>query len=75
MLKVLYTLLVVFRRARRAPATRAEPQRVAVDPRTVQVQVVGRAPRSALVMEKLGTIPQEREVLLPRLSGEDPARP
>jgi MoaA/NifB/PqqE/SkfB family radical SAM enzyme len=61
MLKVLYTLLVRFRGA---PSGAGRPARV-VRPEEVTVDIRGTTPRKALVMDKLGTIPEEREVELP----------
>ena len=71
MLKVLYTSLFVFARAPKAPQPQ-HPVKV-VDPRSVKVNIVGTGPRKALVLQKLGTIPEEREVLLPLFSRDDSA--
>jgi MoaA/NifB/PqqE/SkfB family radical SAM enzyme len=71
MLRVLWTLLWRFSRAPRADAR--EPVRE-VRPEDVRVRVQGERPRRALVMKKLGTIPdEEEEVLLPDLEGESNA--
>jgi len=71
MLKVIKTLLLVFPRAPK-PAPADERPLNPVDPSRIQVRIVGRQPRKALVMHKLGTIPDEQEVLLPLLSGDEP---
>ena len=63
MLKVLYTLFFVFGRARKG--AERERSRKVVDPDEVQVNISGTKPRPALVMQKLGTIPEEQEVDLP----------
>ncbi|MCP3981711.1 MAG: radical SAM protein [bacterium] len=65
MLKVLYTLLYRFRKGG-APAEEERPLRV-VDPDAVEVNIAGTERRKALVMDKLGTIPREEEVELPRI--------
>ena len=63
MLKVLYTLLFVFRKA---PKSVEEERRIkAVRPEEVRVNIAGTKPRRALVMHKLGTIPEDEEVELP----------
>jgi len=65
MLKVLYTLLVTFRKAPRQGDT--QPARE-IRPEDIEVKVVGTEQRKALVMHKLGTIPEEEEdVELPAL--------
>lgn len=61
MLKVLYTLLFRFRR--KVPVNSA-PRRV-VQPDQITVAIEGHQPRQALVLTKLGTIPDEVEVDLP----------
>jgi MoaA/NifB/PqqE/SkfB family radical SAM enzyme len=64
MLKVLYTLFVTFRRGAKTP----EPERQgpqAIRPEQVEVHMSGTARRRALVMHKLGTIPEDSEVELP----------
>jgi MoaA/NifB/PqqE/SkfB family radical SAM enzyme len=63
MLKVLWTVLVRFPRAPR-PDERPLPHR-AVRPEAVRVRLRGSEPRRALVMTKLGTIPDAQEVELP----------
>jgi len=69
MLRVLWTWLVDFRRA--GPAE-AERERRPVDPRQVQVRIAGSAPRPALVMTKLGTIPEPQPVDLPVFADGEP---
>jgi len=61
MLKVLYTLFFTFRRG---PQTAEREPRV-VQPDKVQVEITGTGPRRALVMRKLGTIPEDSEAELP----------
>ncbi len=68
MLKVLHTLFVTFRRA---PAPTAEAPSRTVNPADVKVQVVGKRQTKALVMHKLGTIPEEEPVELPMLKARD----
>ena len=63
MLRVLKTLFFDFRKAPR-PTEEARPLRV-VSPSDVKVDISGTRPRGALVMRKLGTIPEEEEVELP----------
>jgi MoaA/NifB/PqqE/SkfB family radical SAM enzyme len=70
MLKVLYTLFVTFSRGAAAGASRRP---AAVRPADVRVSISGTAPRRALVMHKLGTIPEESEAELPVFS--DAQRP
>jgi len=67
MLKVLYTLLVRFRR-KPGPARPHRP----VLPADVKVRVRGTAPGKALVMTKLGTIPEEQDVELPSFTPDSP---
>lgn len=67
MLKVLYTLLVRFRR-KPGPA---RPHRL-IMPSDVKVNVHGTSPGKALVMTKLGTIPEERDVELPSFTAKTP---
>ena len=63
MLKVLYTLLFAFRKA---PKSVEEERRIrVVRPEQVTVRISGTNPRRALVMHKLGTIPEDEEVELP----------
>jgi len=68
MLKVLRTMFFTFRRP-----PQAEPQRPArpVRPDEVKVEIRGTAPRKALVMQKLGTIPEEREADLPLFESDE----
>jgi MoaA/NifB/PqqE/SkfB family radical SAM enzyme len=64
MLKVLYTMFFTFGRMRRA----AQPERrdpSVVRPDQVKVSISGTEPRRAIVMQKLGTIPEESEAQLP----------
>ncbi len=63
MLKVLYTYFVLFRRP--APAGAEVREHAKIDPSQVEVNVVGTTRRRALVFEKHGTIPVDREVELP----------
>jgi MoaA/NifB/PqqE/SkfB family radical SAM enzyme len=63
MLKVLYTLLVTFS-AKPAPEPAARGLKV-VDPSQVAVHIHGTRPRRAIVMHKLGTIPEPTEAELP----------
>ena len=70
MLKVLYTLFFTFGRTPRA----AEPDpRVprTVRPEQVKVSISGTGPRRAIVMQKLGTIPEESEAELPVFDPSD----
>ena len=60
MLKVLYTLLVDFRKAPEAGTT--EPAAAVVQPDDIEVKIKGAVRRQALVMHKLGTIPEAQEV-------------
>ncbi len=63
MLKVLYTLFVAFRKT---PKTVEEERSIKViQPQQVRVNISGTAPRRALVMHKLGTIPEDSAVELP----------
>jgi hypothetical protein len=71
MLKVLYNVLLAFRWGRRTPETVERGLKV-VQPDRVQVKISGTAPRRALVMRKLGTIPEDSEAELPVF--EEPAR-
>ena len=64
MLKALYTLFVRF------PFARAEPERSKrprheIRPEEIKVNITGTSSRPALVMRKLGTIPEPEEVDLP----------
>lgn len=63
MLKVLYTAFVVFGRAAKPSAAR-RAQRV-VEPAAIKVKIAGKRASPALVMRKLGTIPEEEQVELP----------
>jgi hypothetical protein len=63
MLKVLYTLFFLFPRAPKE--AELERERKTVRPEDVEVRITGSAPRRALVMTKLGTIPEAEEVDLP----------
>lgn len=63
MLKVLYTLFFLFPRAPK-PGREKTPVRK-VDPGKIRVNIRGSAPRRAVVMTKLGTIPDASEVELP----------
>jgi len=65
MLKVLYTLFFLFPRAPKE--AELERERKTVRPEEVEVRIKGSAPRRALVMTKLGTIPEAEEVELPVL--------
>ncbi len=63
MLKVLYTLFIAFRRT---PKTVEQERSLKViQPEQVRVNISGTAPRRALVMHKLGTIPEDSEAELP----------
>mgnify|MGYP001421920722 CR=1 FL=1 len=62
MLRVLHTLLVTFNRAPRGGPERAARE---VRPADVRVRISGTRPRRALVMRKLGTIPEDGEAELP----------
>jgi MoaA/NifB/PqqE/SkfB family radical SAM enzyme len=68
MLRVLYTLLVEFRRGARQPSAERPPR--VVRPETVSVRITGTRPRGALVMAKLGTVPEEQQVDLPVFEDE-----
>ncbi len=68
MLKVLTTLLWKFPRAPKAGPTEPRP---AVDPASVKVDAPSSTPTRALVMHKLGTIPEESEVPLPQVASDD----
>ena len=63
MLKVLYTLFFTFRKTPRS--IEEERQIRPVRPEAVTVNISGTSPRRALVMRKLGTIPEDEEVDLP----------
>jgi len=63
MLKVLYTAFVVFGRAARQTGEE-RPHRV-VRPETIKVKIAGKKSSRAIVMCKLGTIPEEEKVDLP----------
>ena len=63
MLKVLYTVFCLFPRGPK-PAT-AERALKVVRPDAVRVNIRGSRPCRALVMDKLGTIPEAEEVELP----------
>jgi MoaA/NifB/PqqE/SkfB family radical SAM enzyme len=63
MLKVLTTLLFTFRRAPRPEAAERRPREVR--PEEITVNIAGSGRRRALVMHKLGTIPEDEEVELP----------
>jgi MoaA/NifB/PqqE/SkfB family radical SAM enzyme len=67
MLKVLYTLFFTFRRG--AKTAGRTPR--AVQPEQVRVKISGTGPRRALVMRKLGTIPEDGEAELPLFSDSD----
>jgi MoaA/NifB/PqqE/SkfB family radical SAM enzyme len=70
MLKVLYTMFFSFGRTLRA----AEPDRRGprtVRPEQVKVNISGTGPRRAIVMRKLGTIPEESEAELPVFDPSD----
>jgi hypothetical protein len=69
MLKVLFTLLVRFPLAPRRPEEARLRQ--TVDPADVKVNVAGTAPGKAIVMQKLGTIPEARVVSLPVFQPND----
>ncbi|HCN06745.1 MAG TPA: hypothetical protein DIT01_02350, partial [Lentisphaeria bacterium] len=61
MLKVLYTvLLMIFRK----PPDEVSPVREIV-PADIEVEITGHQLKQALVLDKLGTIPEEVEVELP----------
>lgn len=64
MLKVLYTWLFKFPFARKPKESESEPRRK-VDAGKIRVEVKGEKPQKALVMHKLGTIPEEKEVMIP----------
>ncbi len=68
MLKVLYTLLVDFRRA--PGPGKVEPAVPAVHPDDIRVKIKGTVLRKALIMHQLGTIPEEEEVELPEFEPE-----
>jgi MoaA/NifB/PqqE/SkfB family radical SAM enzyme len=68
MLKVLYTSLFVFGRGKKGAA--AERPRRPVRPEDVKVDVVGTETRPALVMRKLGTVPEEQPAKLPVFKGK-----
>ncbi len=63
MLKVLYTLLIRFPLARSAPDEARV--RAPVDPDSIEVRVAGTEKRRAIVMHKLGTIPETEVVDIP----------
>ena len=63
MLKVLYTVLVEFPRG--AKAAEEERPRGAVRPENVKVRIRGKRAQRALVMTKLGTVPEDEQVELP----------
>jgi len=64
MLKVLYTIFFTFRKAAKTPAAARRAVRT-VEPGKVKVKISGTEPRRAIVMRKLGTIPEDSEVELP----------
>ena len=66
--QALYTLLVDFRRA---PTEPEEERHATVEPDAVKVEIEGTRRQRALVMNKLGTIPEDEEVELPVFRGED----
>ena len=68
MLKVLYTLLVDFRRA--PGPGKVEPAVPAVHPDDIRVKIKGTVKRKALILHQLGTIPEEEEVELPEFEPE-----
>ena len=63
MLRVLYTLLGTFNR-KASPLAQARPARE-VRPADIRVRISGTKPRRALVMHKLGTIPEDSQAELP----------
>jgi MoaA/NifB/PqqE/SkfB family radical SAM enzyme len=71
MLKVLYTAFVGFSRVGRRKGPERPPR--VVRPEAVQVRIAGSRRGGALVMRKLGTIPEEEQVDLPVF--EEPGRP
>jgi hypothetical protein len=71
MLKVLYTMLVTFRRAP-DPPKREVP---VVRPEQIEVQITGTSPRKALVVKKFGTIPEEEVAELPVFEKADRVHP
>ena len=70
MLRVLYTAFVTFSRSPK-PAAATSDLKV-VQPETVAVNISGTGKRRAIVMRKLGTIPEDSEAELPVF--EDPGR-
>jgi MoaA/NifB/PqqE/SkfB family radical SAM enzyme len=68
MLKVLYTVLVEFPRGARRAGKEREHRKVL--PEEIKVNVTGKRSRGALVMTKLGTIPEEEQVELPVFNDE-----
>jgi MoaA/NifB/PqqE/SkfB family radical SAM enzyme len=72
MLRVLYTLLFVFPRSARRPPAAERAHRV-VHPEQIKVSISGTRPRRALVMHKLGTIPEAEEVELPVFEDSPPS--
>jgi MoaA/NifB/PqqE/SkfB family radical SAM enzyme len=64
MLKALYTLFFVFPRSAREPEPSGRAPR-AVRPEQVKVNISGTGPRRAIVMRKLGTIPEDSEAEMP----------
>ena len=64
MLKVLYTAFVTFSRAPKPAPEQAGALKL-IQPDDVEVKITGTGRRRAIVMRKLGTIPEESEVELP----------
>ena len=65
---MLYTVFFLFPRAPKPEAF--VRGRAVVRPEAVKVNITGSRPRRALVMDKLGTIPEAEEVELPVFDGE-----
>jgi hypothetical protein len=69
LLKVLYTMFFAFPRAAREAGPDRQP--ATVRPEDVKVRISGTAPRRAIVMRKLGTIPEDSEADLPVFDPSD----
>jgi hypothetical protein len=69
LLKVLYTMFLEFPRAARKAGTERRPG--SVRPEDIKVRISGTGPRRAIVMQKLGTIPEETEADLPLFDPPD----